>query len=199
MAVWLKTDEREETVSSLMMVRDASGNIINDTFQWKWIVIALHNALQGFMVSSLRNGNNFRVMPEKLASKCYEAHRANKPWPKERLDSFPNLYKKVKSDEYMKFFIHSKSLPETENNDGCINKLIELRNKFIHFVPQGWSLEVSGLPYICLTVLEMIRFLGWKSGNIFWHNVGLKDQAERILNECEDNFRKIKAVYESNS
>ena len=99
MEVWLKTDEREESISSLEMVRNASLKVSEDFFQWKWVIIALHNALQGFMVLSLRNGNNFRVMPDKLARKCYEAHRANKPWPKERLDSFLNLYKKIKNDE----------------------------------------------------------------------------------------------------
>ncbi|MBL1353002.1 MAG: hypothetical protein COA61_006680 [Zetaproteobacteria bacterium] len=195
----MKTDEREESISSLEMVRNASLKVSEDFFQWKWVIIALHNALQGFMVLSLRNGNNFRVMPDKLARKCYEAHRANKPWPKERLDSFLNLYKKIKNDEYMKPFIYSKSLPETENNDWCVNKLIELRNKFIHFVPQGWSLNVSGLPHICLTIIEIMKFLAWESGNIFWHNDRLKDKSRSILNECEDSFRRIKEAYESNS
>lgn len=195
MKVWFKTDEREESVSSLELVRDASALVSNNLFQWKWVVIALHHALQGFMVLSLRNGNNFRVLPEKLANKCYEAHRANKPWPKEYLDSFPNLYKKVKNEEYMCFFIHSKKLPQSDDNDWCVDKLLELRNKFIHFVPKGWSLEVSGLPNICLTIIGIIQFLGWESGNVSWYEPELGEKARKILIECEENFTKIRTSY----
>jgi hypothetical protein len=75
---------------------------------------------------------------------------------------------------------------------------VELRNKFIHFVPQGWSLNVNGLPHICLTILEIIKFLSWESGNILWHNERLKHKAESILYECESNSKKIKHAYEFN-
>ncbi len=199
MEVWLRTDEREESVSSLEMVRDASSKIDEDLFQWKWVIIAIHNAMQGFMVLSLRNGNNFRVMPKKLANKCYQAHRENKPWPKERLDSFPNLYKKVKDEEYMCFFIHSRNLPSSEENDWAVDKLLELRNKFIHFVPQGWSLEVSGLPTICLNILQIIKFLGWESGNVVWHEPELGKKAESIIIDCENIFHNLKDSYEKYS
>jgi hypothetical protein len=163
---WYRTDELEEFISSLKMVTSSLRLVADDIEQWKWISIALHNSLQGAMVMSLRNGNDFRIMPDKLAQKCYKAHREGKPWPKTKMDSFPNLYEKVQSKEIMCFYTHSQPLPECLERNEHIEKLLELRNSFIHFMPQGWSLEVSGMPNICISILQAIHFLCFSSGNL---------------------------------
>ena len=199
MEIWLRTDEGEESVSSLMMVRDASTLVSSDLSQWKWIVIALHNSLQGFMVMSLRNSNDFQIMPKKLANEYYEAYRDNKTLPKVKLDCFLKLYKKVKNDKHMKHFIYSKPLPQSNDNDWCVNKLASFRDDFIHFTPKGWSIEVSGFPLICLTIIEIIRFLCCESGNVNWYNSELGEKAQVILSECEENLLRIKTTYETNS
>ena len=37
--------------------------------------------------------------------------------------------------------------------------VISLRNKFLHFKPREWSIEIHGMPQIAIDVLEVIRFL----------------------------------------
>jgi len=192
---WLRTDEQQEVISSLRMVLRSMESASEDLDHWKWAVIALHNAVQGAMVMSLRAGNDFRVMPEKLAQKCYQAHMDSKPWPKAKMDSFPNLYKKAQSQETMGFYVHSRQLPSDPDRDRCIAKLLDLRNSFIHFMPQGWSLEVSGLPEICETTLEMIHFLCWESGNVFWHGEFDSMVAQELVSKAKNIAQKLRAEY----
>ncbi|MCS4307661.1 hypothetical protein M2404_002001 [Rheinheimera pacifica] len=192
---WLRTDERQEFISSMRMVRKCLISVSDDIEQWKWAVIALHNAAQGAMVQALRAGNDFRIMPEKLAQKCYQAHRDNKPWPKAKMDSFPNLYKKVQSQEMMLFYTHSKTLPCDTDRDYCVSKLLELRNSFIHFMPQGWTLEVSGLPHIFISLIEMISYLCWESRNVIWYEEGQSTTARELVSECLSAARQLSDSY----
>ncbi|HCG7655423.1 hypothetical protein V3H24_23485 [Vibrio parahaemolyticus] len=183
---WYRTDEVGEFISSLRMVTKCLDSVSSDIDQWKWLTIALHNSMQGAMVMALSNGNDFRVMPDKLANKCLEAHRKDQAWPKVKMDSFPNLYKKVQSTEIMGFYVQSRALPRCDNRDFHINKLLELRNAFVHFMPKGWSLEVSGLPDICISILKAIQFLCFSSGNINFYE---KEQREIVKTELEIALR----------
>lgn len=165
---WLRTNEKQEFISSVRMVSESllltRGNLEN----WKWVIISIHNAMQAAMVISLRAGNNLRVMPDKLAEKWLSAYQEGRPLPEERMDSFGNLYSKVKNEQIMGFFVHSRALPATDELDRSMEKVLDLRNQFIHFLPQGLSLELSGMPAICLSILKAIKFLGWDSGNVIW-------------------------------
>jgi hypothetical protein len=196
--VWLRTDETEESVSALAMLKDSLVKVNEDVYQWKWAVIAAHNALQGFMVLALRNGNNLAIMSEKAAGKWLEAYREEKPLPEERLDSFHNLYKKIQG-EYMLTLVTAKKLNATPEQSRSTKKLNELRNEFIHFVPKGWSLEVSGLPEICLHVMEIIKFLGWESNNILWYKPALRTKAELLISEINMALKEIESIYQKSS
>lgn len=178
MTHWLRTDEKQELISSVRMVHKMLNSTSDDLEYWKWVLIALHNAMQGAMVLSLRGGNNLRVMPDKLAAKWLEAYEKGKQMPPEKLDSFPGLYKKVKDNEVMGLFIHSRALPQDPELDRSIEVLLVLRNQFIHFTPQGWSIELSGMPSICVKILEAILFLCWNSGNVIWHDAEQSQQAQ---------------------
>jgi hypothetical protein len=195
MARWLRTDERQEFISSVRMVTKSMAAARHEFEHWKWAVIALHNAMQGAMVMALRGTNNFRVMPEKLAAKCIEAHRTGKPWPKEKLDTFPNLYNKVRSDEVMSFYVHSRALPQDADLDKNIELVLQLRNQFIHFTPQGWSLEVSGMPSICESVLCAISFLCWESGNIIWYSRESAEQARQEIERAIELSKELNREY----
>lgn len=195
MARWLRTDERQEFISSVRMVTTSMAAARHEFEHWKWAVIALHNAMQGAMVMALRGTNNFRVMPEKLAEKCIEAHREGKPWPKEKLDTFPNLYTKVRSDEAMSFYVHSRALPQDADLDKNIELVLQLRNQFIHFTPQGWSLEISGMPGICESILSAISFLCWESGNIIWYSRESAEQARQEIERAIELSKELNREY----
>ena len=196
MEVWLRTDEYEESVSALEMLAESSSMILSDNYRWKWVLIALHNALQGFMVLALRQGNGLKVLNDKIADKWLNAHYKDGSYPVQKLDTFLNLYKKVKKIDQMQCFVDSQAFNASESHDKSVRKLNSFRNDFIHFVPKGWTLELTGLPRICLYCLDIIEFLGWQSGNILWHKEQYQKRAKVAFDQSVNNLEKAKTEYE---
>lgn len=195
MDLWLRTDETEEAISALEMIAEAVPSLIADTYRWKWVIIITHNALQGFMVLALRHGNGLLALKDEIAAQWLKAYREGGEYPVEKLDNFLNLYKKVKSDR-MLCYGHSKKFKATPDHNRSVKKLNELRNEFIHFVPKGWSLELTGLPEICIACLEVIEFLGWESGNIILYKEIQQKRATFALKEAKKVLTDIKEKYE---
>jgi hypothetical protein len=191
---WLRTDEREEAVSALEAVAEWSGRVATKIDYWKWVVLALHNATQGFMVLALRGSDGLRPLKEDVATAWLTAYREGSDYPVEKLDSFLNLYKKVKSDS-MLFFIHSKKFIPSGSQSRSIKKLNSLRNDFIHFLPRSWSLEVSGLPEICLDCLALVESLGWECGNVLWHKEEHRERAQAAIGLARSHFKMLERVY----
>jgi hypothetical protein len=195
MDLWLRTDETEEAISALEMLAETAPSLIADTYRWKWVIICTHNALQGFMVLALRHGNGLLALKDEIAAQWLKAYREGGNYPVEKLDNFLNLYKKVKSDR-MLCYVHSKKFKATPAHDRSVKKLNELRNEFIHFVPKGWSLELTVLPEICLDCLEVIEFLGWESENIILYEEVQQKRAMSALKEAKEVLNDIKQKYE---
>jgi len=195
MDLWLRTDETEEAISGLEMLAETAPSLIADPYRWKWVIISTHNALQGFMVLALRHGNGLLALKDEIAAQWLKAYREGGKYPVEKLDNFLNLYKKVKSDR-MLCYGHSEKFKATPNHNRSVKKLNELRNEFIHFVPKGWSLELTGLPEICLDCLDVIEFLGWESGNIIFYEEVQQKRAMSALKEAKKVLTDIKQKYE---
>jgi hypothetical protein len=182
---WLRTDETLEAVSALEMVATSLENVGNDWYQWKWAILALHNSLQGFMVLALRGGNGLNCLKDEIAEKWLRAYKTGGKYPKEKLDRFLNLYKKVKKPERMKFYGHSKAFKPLGSQGESVKRLNRLRNEFVHFVPKGWSLEISGLPQIFFDCLNIIEFLGWECGNISFRDKAVNSRAKQALSDAK--------------
>jgi len=105
---FLQTDESEEAVSSLEMFGDTVAYLDADIYRWKWAILALHSAVQGFMVLALRGSNSFDVLSREAAKAWTEAAKRGVPRPGERLDSYGGLYRKVKSNRMLRYYEISK-------------------------------------------------------------------------------------------
>jgi hypothetical protein len=161
---YLRTDEQDDAIRSLEWAARLSQSVATDRYLWKWILVALHNAAQGFMVLALWDGNGLRALRDNVAAKWLKAHRLGAPYPVEKLDEFLNLYAKVKTRRGSK-----AAFQPGANHDRSLRRLNAFRNEFIHFAPKGWSLELALLPPICRDTLDLIEFLGWKSSQVLWH------------------------------
>jgi hypothetical protein len=161
---YLRTDEHDEAVRSLEWAAGLSQSVSGDRYLWKWILVALHNAVQGFMVLALWDGNGLRALPHSVGEKWLRAYRSGEPFPVDKLDDFLNLYAKVKTRRGSKAAFHPGP-----SHDQSLRKLNAFRNEFIHFTPKGWSLELASLPPVCRDALDLIEFLGWKSNQVLWH------------------------------
>ena len=160
----LRTDEHDDAVRSLEWAAELSGRVSEQRHLWKWLLVALHNAAQGYMVLALWDGNGLRALRDNIAAKWLKAYRSGAPYPAEKLDDFLNLYAKVKARRGSK-----EPFAPGITHDHSLSKLNCFRNEFIHFTPKGWSLELAQLAPVCRDTLDLIAFLGWRSNQILWH------------------------------
>jgi len=194
---WLRTDELNEAVRALEIVEKFLSNVISDTYYWKWVVIALHNSLQGFMVCALRGSSGLNVLKDKVAKKWSKAYQSGSgKYPVEILDTYLNLYKKIKSNN-MKMYVGSKKFCPKGQEDHNVKELNQLRNKFIHFTPAGWSLEVSGLPIIIKDCIAIIEFLAFTSNNIHYPNDELQSEIREMIDKIRNEIAKIEVAYDN--
>ena len=189
--MYLRTDEENEAIESLAMARTMVTKVSEHPSYWRWVIIALHNATQGFMVLSLRHGNSLMVLSKKSYKEWMDAYENKKPFPEERMDTFLALYRKVKQKKSI-----GGNLPfdPQVGSDRSMRRLNDLRNDFIHFIPKGLSLELDGLPEICGDCLKLVGFLGWESNNIYWHDPDLSERGQRIhylLNKDLNSLQKM--------
>jgi hypothetical protein len=191
----LRTNEHEEAVRSLEFAELQARSLASDGYQWKWLLISLHNAAQGFMVLALWNGNGLLAMPPKSAAKWLAAYEDGAPLPKDTLDRFLNLYAKVK-DEANFHYIGSTPFKPGASHDASFNYLNEFRNQFIHFTPTGWSLLLPGLPAMALDVLNLIEHFGWQSSSILWHERALQVRAKWALRRLRRTLYALHELYD---
>lgn len=193
-ATHLHTDHWADAVCSLEAADEFAARALTDERFWKWLLIALHSAVQGFMALALEQGNSLLVMRDDVRRKWLEAHEQGAAYPDDRMDYFLALYEKVKSDVVCRY-VSSKKFAPGPSHDYSMDKLNELRNGFIHFMPKAWAIELAGLPKVCLDALDVANFLGWESMTIIWHDVALRERAELARIKLRESLTTLGKVY----
>ena len=191
---YLRTDEREEAVRSLEWAELQARSLAVDAYLWKWVLISLHSASQGFMVLALWNGNGLLALRDTVAARWLDAYTKGGPYPTDKLDEFLNLYKKVKNKDNF-HVVGAGPFIAGATHDGSFGQLNKIRNEFIHFTPKGWSLELRGLPRVCLDALDLVQFFGWESTAILWHKRVLMVRAKRALKRLRRSMLALQVQY----
>jgi len=183
---WYRTNEIIEFVDALEFSAQLSKSVTTNKAIWKWLIIAVHNALQGACVCSLRGNDTagLAVLTPQSGGELFvwleiESRKENpNPPPRETLARFPELYRRVCSSEYL-----PNPLSKNSSRDADIKRLTSLRNDFIHFVPKGLSIELIGLPRIIGSVCEVIRHLAVDHLTFDHHFHG--NERQRIIESLE--------------
>ena len=177
----LDYDEELDAICSLELLAEHLPKVITVPHHWKWVILALHNSLQGFMVLSLQGTNALNVLTKKSVEDWYEGYEtgqlSNIP-PK--LDAFKGLYAKIKSDT-MKLRTDSKSFVPNLTQDKGVQRLNGFRNDFVHYVPAGSLFELRVWARIILDAVPIIEFLAFESQNVSFHREGTR---ERVAGLC---------------
>jgi hypothetical protein len=180
---YLRTNEHEEAVRSLEWAELQARMISTDSYHWKWVLISMHNAVQGFMVLALWSGNGLLALRKDSAVKWLEAYETGGDGNclKLKLDDFTNPYKKI-LDRSSFSTVGSGPFRTDMSHGESMRQLNNFRDEFIHFTPKGWSLQLVGLPRICMDALDIVEFFGLNSAAILWHNEG---HGERVKQAAE--------------
>jgi len=187
---WLRTDEREDVLASLRMVSSSCDAAVHDLSAWKWIVIGTHSALQGAMALHLGFGNDLLVASPEDAAAWLDAHENGAPYPEMMMDDFLGLYKKLKKHEVLGF-----SFKPNGTQGGNIRRLNRCRNQFVHFMPQGWSIELSGMPQICGDCLAVVVHLGEHSLCTRWESEEQRQSFIEVVGQCQSKLSALHVAY----
>jgi hypothetical protein len=188
--IWLRTDEREDILASLRMVSNSCDSANSDPSAWKWVVIGLHSAFQGAMALHLAFGNDLLVANPESASAWLDAHENGAPYPETMMDDFLSLFKKLKKHEILGFRFKPNG---TQGRN--VRRLNRFRNQFVHFMPQGWSIELSGMPQICRDCLDVIAQLGEYSLCTRWESDEQRGAFVELLEQCQMKLSVFHAAY----
>lgn len=134
--IWLRTDEVEEFIGALEHVACLACTVSESSLQWKWLILALHNALQGACTCALRGTDTAGItMLTKESAKAVwhwldvESRKdPHPPKPDEKLATMMDLYRRVQKARYLEEPYRLRSHHQM-NKD--IRKLNYLRNKFM--------------------------------------------------------------------
>ena len=160
---WLRTDEIEEFIDALehaaMFARQLTAG---DVKAWKWLIIALHSALQGACVCALRGHDTTGVEVLREQSRTEMLHwlqvasrnNPSVPVPEQRLAPLRDLFDRVRRPRYLPT---PHTLGASVDMVADVKELNRVRNTFIHFLPGGLSSEVS--PRIVEHAADAIKHL----------------------------------------
>lgn len=190
MEFYLRTDTQTDVVESIDMVKEMSIAVRDDPQKWKWLIIAIHSAVQGLMVLCLEKGNGLLTQHPRTAKKWLEAYRSDKDFPDQRLDFFLSLYKKTKSPDTHRYYRES-AFDADARNDEAMERLNELRNEFIHYNPKGWSIEIALMVEACLVCLDLIQHLAFKANSFIWNDEIDLEQTKSSVETIRNNLSTI--------
>jgi hypothetical protein len=189
MSGWLRTDEYEEIRDTLRACRHFLVLAKSDITYWKWVFIALHNAVQGCMVVALTGTDRFGARNPEQERRWREAyaHREELPREEEKLLSFLKLYEKIKKEGTLQSASVKRFDPQG-SQDASMKKLNEVRNEFIHFTPMGWALDLSGADRVVIDCLDVATFLVGHSGRFFIFQSCKEGELLALIDEIKSEF-----------
>lgn len=135
MEKWMHIDEKNYALSNLEELTDLLKREIstNKPQHWPIIIINLQNTIQAFMVWSLTGGTYSRVLRPADSKKYlalidtrnHDLHQTK--FEELRLDSFLNLYEKIKSPKQMRLYNDSNAFNATQKPDEVFNDVVALK------------------------------------------------------------------------
>ena len=153
---FIQFDRMSDALTSLEEFCDCVDSTHHQPRRWKFAIISIHNALQGYVCISLSNGSSFHTWKEKHLVRWLKAYKEGKQLPNPQLDIFMNLFDKL--------FLKRGSISRDD-----IVWLNEARNSFTHFNQDGYSLCHESAYICCLAALEAIKLTPTLSSGIFFY------------------------------
>jgi hypothetical protein len=205
MKIFLKFDEQQDAVFSLRMLNELLEKIPQDDQYWKWVIIALHSALQGFMVLACQGPDKLAIISDykgaQQKTQCYFRQvlgydtETEINLPDLGLKKFSQLYDCIKLPEIMERSDGARTFIPEERHDTSVKELNEIRGNFIHFFPKSRFEDPMDFVRIANDCIEVISFLVSESYAIAWYRLDLENQTELLISEITSKLNKLKIHY----
>jgi hypothetical protein len=147
---WLRTDEYTDVLSSTDLLALVGPRLRKSPSDWKWMILAAHSGVQGALVCAIQDTSSTNILSRQSAIEMLNwLDTLEGDPPKERLAEFTMLIKKFR-----------KKYPAVltpEQHRKVLKLHREFRNKFAHFTPTHWSIEISMLPTLVENAVDLIE------------------------------------------
>jgi hypothetical protein len=172
---WIRFDEFEDAVLALELVALLSKDVRAHPSYWKWIIIAMQNAVQGAMALSLMGTDGCGALTSNSRQK-------NREWlsnpqgdrPQRVMAPYKELLGRVQNSQ----FVNGPPLVLPEEDLRNLERLNELRREFAHFNPKAWGIQLRYMLDIMPVALTTVEFLLGKQASAVRHLT--EDQSSRI-------------------
>lgn len=193
---YISTDSSTECVDGLRHISELLDTVFEYANNWRWVIFALHNTVQNFMVITLRDSSGTNILKKNIQADYYNSFRDETiKRPVEKLDYFLNLYKNTKNPDEMKKYMGSTHFVPTKRQDESIEKLNFIRNEFTHFVPKGYLAHISGMPEILDDCMDYIDFLAFKSFHLPFHRKKDEKLTKKYIEEIKEKTNNIRRIF----
>lgn len=168
---YLRIDERGNAIDSLQKAAEFLKNTESDPLYWKWFIVAIHHGIYHFMLLALQNSDGSGIWrePEKLVDhRGLSREIVDTENPKNRIVTFAEAFNRIQESARMSEYVGAKPfVADARHKEAatCLNAT--LRNKFAHFSPKGWSIQISFIIEAVSPLFEVIEFLVLNSGRLF--------------------------------
>ncbi|GAA0819487.1 hypothetical protein GCM10009111_23550 [Colwellia asteriadis] len=175
---WARFDTESNAMDSLEKTAQFLRTVKDNPEDWKWVIVSSFSSLYGFAIQVAKGSDDRSVI--QVTKKGHE-----------RLITFGDALKKCKQS------LGARAALETsKDEDDSINKIQnEFRNKFEHFNPGSWSIEISGFPSHIFNIVNVIERLALDI-NFYSHlSISQKDNLKYVIAECKFITSQLGKMY----
>jgi hypothetical protein len=147
---WLRTDEHYDVLSSTNVLAFLAPTLAKNPGRWKWAILAAQSAAQGALVCAIQDSSKTNILSNRSARDTLTWLNAlTDERPEEHLADFKSLLVKFRG-QYPNIL-----------GDEQVNRLEKLhsifRNRFAHFAPRSWSIEIDMLPPLIIAAIDLVE------------------------------------------
>jgi len=176
--IYIKYDSELNALDDLEKAVHYISEVDDDPHNWKWVVRCCHSAMYGFAITAAKGSDDLSVVKVTKSG-----HR-----------------KLITFDEALKICCQSQGARHALDISNDERKSLrflqdQFRNRFEHFLPGCWSIEVSGFPSHVLNQIHVIRRLAIDI-NFYSHlQLNELERLEAILSRCETKLEELANKY----
>lgn len=151
---------------------------------WKWVILSLHGALYGFAIAACKGTDH-----ESITRKARNGQR--------HLIALGEALRKCADRKWMGTLVGGEPLELSKSQKASIDLLKKtLRDKFEHYTPGIWKIEISGLPRMSIDVLDVIHFLALETIRYQHLDNTQRDRIDTIISDCRKTLESLRLRFE---
>ena len=149
-------DEFEDAVLSVELAAEKFSDVQNSPTLWKWVIIAMQNAVQSAMVLALAGTDGCGALYP-------NSQKQNREWlqnltpnrPRRQMADYDTLLAWIQGAELLEGPVPPLSEVDCQN----LKRLNQLRRQFAHYNPTGWGIELQYMLNIMPVAADVLEHL----------------------------------------